>query len=199
MYLIVLALALAGQTPSKGSPIDYSDCYLMGRPDSQVRIEVYSDLQCPSCRTFYLYTVTSLVKEYSAGNKVALLFHDFPLASHAVSRTATHYALAAKSLGRAQWAKVIEELYSYQAVWAYDGKIDPVLSRILTLDEFQTVKAKLNDPAIEKVIESEVAAGNEKKVDQTPTVFVTMNGREQRLAGGLSFPVLKQFIDRSLN
>ncbi len=198
MRWILLALAIAVQAPLKNAPIDYGDGYLMGRTDSPVRIEVYSDLQCPSCRTFYLYTITSLMKEYAAGQKVALIFHDFPLVSHPVSRIATRYALAAKSLGREKWTKVIETLYEYQGVWSYDGQIDPILARVLTSDELQAVNAKLNDPAIEQTINREVALGNGKKVNQTPTVFVTMNGREQRLEGGLAFPVLKQFIDRGL-
>ncbi len=198
MHWIVLALAILGQGPAKSAQMDYADGYLIGGADCPVRIEVYSDLQCPSCRTFYLYTVTALMKEYAAGGKVALIFHDFPLVTHPVSRIATRYALASKSLGRDRWSRVIEELYSYQAQWSYDGKVEPVLSRILTPDELQTIKAKLSDPSIEQVINREVALGNEKKVDQTPTVFVTMSGREQRLAGGLTFPVFKQFIDRSL-
>ncbi len=198
MHWIVLALALAGQTPAKAGQMDLADGYLMGRADSPVRIEVFSDLQGPACRTFYLFTVTSLIKEYSAGNKVALIFRDFPLVIHPVSKFATRYVLATKTLGRETWARVIEDLYTYQAQWSYDGKLEPVLSRVLSPDELQAVKAKIDDPAIEKQIDQEVALGNEKKVDQTPTIFVTMDGKEQRLPGGLTFPVLKQFIDRSL-
>ena len=198
MYWIMLALAITGQAPARTAQTDYADGYLMGKADSLVRIEVYSDFQCPSCRTFYLYTVTSLLKEYSAGNRVAVIFRDFPLPSHPVSRVATRYALAAKTLGREQWTRVIENLYTYQAEWSYNGKIEPVLSRTLTPAEVEVVKGKLNDPAIEQIIDREVAMANERKVQQTPTVFVTMNGREQRLVGGLSFPVLKEFIDRSL-
>jgi protein-disulfide isomerase len=194
----MLAFVLAGQAPAGAAPIDYADGYLMGKPDSPVRLEVFSDLQCPSCRTFYLYTVTDLIKEYSAGNKVAVIFRDFPLQMHPVSRPATRYAVAAKLLGREQWTRVIEYLYTHQAEWSYDGKIEPVLSRILTPGEMQTIKTKMNDPAIEQSIDREVALGNEKKVSQTPTIFVTMGGKEQRLEGGLTFLVLKQFIDRSL-
>ncbi len=195
---MVLALAFLGQAPGKTAQVDYSYNYLMGKPDSPVQIEVFSDLQCPSCRTFYLYTVTNLLQEYAAGNKVAVIFRDFPLASHPVSRAATRNEIAAKALGHEKWLKVIEILYTYQAEWSYDGKLEPVLARVLTPEEIQALKAKVSDPAIEKIIESEVARGNQKKVDATPTVFVTMGGKEQRLVGGLTFPVLKQFIDRFL-
>ncbi len=198
MYWIMFALVITGQAQSKTTQAGYTDGYLIGTADSPFRIELFSDFQCPSCRTFYLYTVTGLMKEYSAGNKVAIIFRDFPLPQHPVARAATRYALAAMSLGRDQWIKVIEYLYDCQAEWSYDGRIEPVLSRILSPDEMRTLKGKLVDPAIEGVIDHEVAVGKEKKVQSTPTVFVTAGGKEQRFVGGLSFGVLKEFIDRSL-
>jgi protein-disulfide isomerase len=194
----MFALVIMGQTQSKATQTGYADSYLMGTIDSPVRMEVFSDFQCPSCRTFYLNTVTGLIKEYSAGNKVAIIFRDFPLPQHPVARLATRHALAAKSLGSEQWIKVVEYLYNCQAEWSYDGRIEPVLSRILTPDEMQILKGKLNDPALEQAIDHEIALGNEKKVQSTPTVFVTTGGKEQRFVGGLAFPILKEFIDRSL-
>jgi len=198
MHWIMLALVIMGQVPAKSTQKDFADSYLIGRADSPVRIEIFSDFQCPMCRTFYLETVTRLLKEYSAGDKVAIIFRDFPLQQHPAARIATRYALASKSLGREQWMKVIEYLYTCQAEWSYDGKIEPVLSRILDPGEMEILKAKLNDPTIEQSIDHEVALGNERQVDSTPTVFATMGGKEQRLVGGLAFPVFKEFIDRSL-
>jgi len=198
MHWFMIMLLMAGQIPSKPVQADHDSSYLIGRSDSPVRIEMFSDFQCPSCRTFYLYTVTSLIKEYSAGDRVGIVFREYPLSLHPVSRPAARYAVAAKSLGREKWGRVIEYLYTNQAEWSYDGKIEPVLSRILSPDEMQTLKGKLNDPAVEQAIDLDVALGNEKKVESTPTVFVTMGGKEQRLVGGLTFPVFKEFIDRSL-
>ncbi len=198
MYSILFAFVLIGQAQPKTTQTGYTDNYLMGTAESPVRIELFSDFQCPSCRSFYLNTVTNLLKEYSAGNKVAIIFRDFPLAMHPVARPATRYALAARSLGHERWLKVIEYLYNCQAEWSYDGKIDQVLSRILTPDEMQTLRGKLTDPAIEQSIDHEVALGTERKVQSTPTLFVTMGGKEQRLVGGLAFPIMKDFIDRGL-
>ncbi|HUI71270.1 MAG TPA: thioredoxin domain-containing protein [Spirochaetia bacterium] len=198
MHWIMLALAILGQAPASGAQKDNADSYLMGKADSPVRIEIFSDFQCPMCRTFYLDTVTRLLHEYAAGDKVAVIFRDFPLQQHPASRIATRYALASKSLGRDQWAKVIEYLYTCQAEWSYDGKMEPVLSRILDPAQMQTLKGKANDPAIEQAIDHEVELGNERKVDSTPTIFFTAGGKEQRMVGGLAFPAFKEFIDRSL-
>jgi len=198
MYWILLALVIVGQAPATNTQKDNTDSYLIGKADSPVRIEIFSDLQCPMCRTFYLDTVAKLMQEYAAGDKVAIIFRDFPLQMHPASRIATRYAVASKSLGREQWAKVIEYLYTCQAEWSYDGKMEPVLARILDPAQMQIVKGKANDPAIEQAIDHEVELGNERKVDSTPTFFFTAGGKEQRVVGGLTFPVLKEFIDRSL-
>ena len=198
MLWVTCVLMIVGQTQPKTVEAAYAGNYLMGKTDSPVRIELFSDFQCPSCRNFYLNTITNLMKEYSAGDKVAVIFRDFPLPGHPVARPATRYAVAAKSLGREPWIKVVEYLYTCQAEWSYDGKIDRVLSRILTAEEMETLRRKLSDPAIEQEIDRDVALGQDRKVQSTPTVFVTVGGKEQRFVGGLSFPIMKDFIDRSL-
>ncbi len=102
MSWIVLTLLILGQASMGTSQTDSAPNYLMGKPDSPVKIDLFSDFQCPACRAFYLDTVTPLLAEYSAGNKVAVIFHDFPLSLHASSRTAARYSLATKCLGREQ-------------------------------------------------------------------------------------------------
>jgi protein-disulfide isomerase len=198
MNWIFLALLIAGQAPAGSKPAVDAENYLIGKADSPVRIEVFSDFQCPSCRAFYLNTVTKLITEYAAGNKVAIVMREFPLGIHPVSRPPARYAVAARMLGRERQLKVIEHLYTCQAEWSYDGKIEPVIARILTEDEMEKVKEKVKDPAVERTIDHDVELGNSKKVTSTPTVFVTMGGKEQTLVGGLSYPVFKEYVDRSL-
>ncbi len=168
--------------------------YLMGKPDSPVRIEVFSDMECPSCRTFFLETLSPLLERYSAGNNVAVIFHDFPLPMHRTSRTAARYTIASAHLGREQLIKTIKYLYTCQAEWAYDGNVDAVLARALTPDEMAKVRDKLKDPAIEQTIDRELELGKKRNVESTPTFFVTMQGKEQRVVGGLSFSSLNGYI-----
>ncbi len=198
MTWIVLALLVMGQS-SVGSPGIYTgENYLMGKSDSPVKIDLFSDFQCPSCREFFLDTVSPLLDEYSAGNKVAVIFHDFPLTIHASSRIAARYSLASKCLGRERYIKVIKYLYTCQAEWSYDGNVERVIARILSPDELAKVIDKLKDPAIEQTVDREVTLGNKRKVESTPTFFVTMRGKEERVVGGLSLPVLNAFIAPNL-
>ena len=194
MNWIALALLVLGQSSVGPSQADSADNYLMGKPDSPVKIDIFSDFECPACRTFFLETVSPLLAQYSAGNKVAVIFHDFPLSIHASSRSAARYSLASKCLGREQYVNIIRYLYTCQREWAFDGNIERIVARILSLDEMEKVKDRLKDPAIEKTIDREVALGNKREVQSTPTFFVTMGGKEQRVVGGLSLPVLNSFI-----
>jgi protein-disulfide isomerase len=191
----MLALLIVGQVPEKTAQMNPADDNLMGGPDSPVRIELFSDFQCPACRTFYLDTVTRLISEYSAGKKVCFVFRDFPLLLHPVARVAARYALASKSLGHDQWLKVIEYLYTCQVEWSYDGKFEPILSRILSAREMEKIKEELKNPAIEQAIDRTVSLGNSKDIASTPTLFITIGGKEQRVTSGLPFPILKSYID----
>jgi len=195
MRWIMLALWIVAQAPDKAAQMNLDDDVMMGGPDSPVRIELFSDFECPSCRIFYLDTVTRLLSEYAADNKVCFVFRDFPLTSHPVSRIAARYAVASKSLGRDRWLKVVEYLYTCQAEWSYNGKIEPVLSRILSDQDMAKLKEEVKNPAHEQALDRSVSLGNSKKVNSTPTFFVTMGGKEQRVTGGLSFPLLKASID----
>ncbi len=195
MRWLMLALLIVGQVPAKTTQESSADDALMGGPASPVKLELFSDFQCPACRAFYLDTVTRLLNEYSAGNKVWFVFRDFPLTMHPVAREAARYAVASRILGHDQWLKVIEYLYTFQGEWSYDGNIDAVISRILSAQDMAKVKEALKNPVIEQTIERSVSLGNSKNVNQTPTLFVTLGGKEQRVINGLPFPVLKGFID----
>jgi protein-disulfide isomerase len=48
------------------------------------------------------------------------------------------------------------------------------------------------------MIDRNIALGNSKAVMVTPTFFVTMGGKEQKVANGLPLQTLKSFIDPSL-
>ncbi len=198
MHWIVLALVMMGQSSAAAAQTGPGGSYLMGRTDSPVKIDLFSDFECPSCRAFYLDTVSRLIDEYSAGNKVAVIYHDFPLAVHASSRKAARYSLAVKCLGPETYLKVIGYLYTCQAEWAYDGNIERVLSRVLTPDQMAKVKESLKDPSIEQTIDHEVALGDGRKITATPTFFLTMAGKEQRVEGGLPYTVLKAYISPGL-
>jgi protein-disulfide isomerase len=74
--------------------------------------------------------------------------------------------------------------------------VDDVVFKALGPDEYFSLRKLLLDSTIDSAIESEVTMGQKKEVTSTPTFFVYSLGREQKVVGGLPYPVLKGFFDR---
>jgi protein-disulfide isomerase len=170
---------------------------LGGTVNSPVRIEVFSDFQCPGCRDLYLGTIRQVLQEYSTKDKVCIIYHEFPLDSiHQHAREAARYAEAASRLGQDKLLAVMDSLFTDQAQWAQDGSLESSVSKALPRDDFQKLKKMLQDPSINSDIEKEVQLGLKREVKSTPTLFVHYVGKEQKAEGVVTYPVLKQFIDQ---
>jgi protein-disulfide isomerase len=193
ILVAVLTAVLTAGSLSAGN----DDCSI-GLQGAPIKIEVFSDFQCPSCRTFYLDTIRPVIQNYARLNKVCLVYYEFPLMQHPLARECSRYAVAARQLGRAQWEQVTEALYSRQAEWSQTGKVEWVVAQSLSADDFARVKQLANTPEVEQEINREVALATSRGVSSTPTFFVTTNGREQRVVGGVTFDVLKSHIERNL-
>ncbi len=188
--LAVLAQGAAGYA-------DNPEC-VAGLPNSPIKIEVFSDFQCPSCRTFYLETIRPVIDNYARFNKVSVYYYDFPLVQHPYARQAARFAVAARQLGRAQWTQVTDGLYSEQALWSADGKVEAAVARSLSPEDFARIKKLSESPGVNEEIERTVMIGNSRGVTSTPTFFVSAGGREQRVVGGVSYSILKGFIDQNV-
>src|SRR5271169_760063 len=96
---------------------------ILGSPAAPVRIEVYSDFECPACKTFHEQMLPLIVKDYVIPGKVAVISHEFPLniPDHKYSRQAADYATAAARLNIYQ--PVADVLFKEQANWMNNGKL----------------------------------------------------------------------------
>lgn len=169
---------------------------LGGSVNSPIRIEVFSDFQCPACRDLYLGTIRQVLQDYSSKDKVCIIYHEFPLSIHQYSREAARYAEATARLGQEKLLPVMDSLFTDQAQWSQDGSLESSVSKALSRDDFQKVKKMLQDPSINSEIEKEVQLGLKREVKSTPTLFVHYIGKEQKAEGVVTYPVLKQFIDQ---
>ncbi|MGA2263557.1 MAG: thioredoxin domain-containing protein [Acidobacteriota bacterium] len=195
LALLTLAFVFHPEASPQSAELKPEQC-LGGELDAVIRIEVFSDFECPACREFYLRTIRQVLKEYSSLDKVCVVYHEFPLRGHKYSRQAAQYAKAAQRLGRKQWTAVLDALYENQEKWSQDGSLDDTVFKALGAVEYTSLKKLLLDPSIDAAIDSEVSLGEKKEVTSTPTSFVYAIGREEKVVGGLPYPVLKEFIDR---
>jgi len=169
-----------------------------GTLNAPIKLEVYSDFQCPSCAQFFLEVITPAVREYGRSGKICVLYNEYPIPSHSYSRQAARYSLAAQRIGRTQWLAVMSALYQRQVLWGEDGDIDKALTGVVSAEDLARIKKIAAESSIDDAISRDVALGEKREVRATPTVFVTIQKKTQRVDRVLPYEVWKDFFDDNL-
>jgi len=158
------------------SPVGYAagadGLFLSGSAELPVRIEVFSDFQCPACGYFFLNTVQQILKNYK--DRVSLVYYEFPLEQHRYSRRASHYVTAVAGLGDQQkLSAVFEALFADRDKWAEDGNLDASVSRVMSPEDFEKVKSimETDRARIEQEIEASIREGIKREISGTPAMF----------------------------
>jgi protein-disulfide isomerase len=198
--LAVVALTLAWAGPIWGqarvTPGDLTSEKSLGSREAPITIEVFADYQCPQCRLFYETVTRQLIDNYVSTGKVYLVHRDFPLSMHTYSHQAAHWLNAAAAAGF--YATVEQALYDKQDEWAPTGKIEPILAGVLNPADMKKVRLveAADGPLLDAAVASDMALGNSKHVDGTPTIFVSHRGQTTQLpTGGVNYQLLKQYLD----
>jgi protein-disulfide isomerase len=184
--------------PAKPAATDLTAVKAMGSPRAPITIEVFSDYQCPQCRQFFETTTRQLVDNYVVPGKVYLVHRDFPLNMHSHSHDAARWASAAAAVGHAQFEAVEKALYAKQDVWGGSGQIEPIVAAALSPADMAKVRKiqSTETPKLDAAIQSDLSLGNTRRVNGTPSVFVTHRGEVTPLpAGGVDYSLLKQYLD----
>jgi len=189
--------AQAGKAaPAATAALDITTLKAMGSKSAPITIEVFSDYQCPQCRNFYLETARQLMQTYIPAGKVYYVHRDFPLSMHSHSRDAARWATAAAIAGVFETAE--QTLYSEQDDWGSTGKIEDVLSAAISptdMKKVRTIEAS-QGPQIDAAIAKDMALGDSRGVNGTPTIYVFHKGQMTPLPpGGVNYSLLKQYID----
>ncbi len=196
---LFLAMAPLGRGQARASAAVLASEKALGSKEAPITMEVFTDYQCPACRGFYEMTLRPVIDNYVAAGKVYLVQHDFPLPMHAYSREAARWANAAAEIGRFE---VVEQaLYAKQDQWGTTGKIEPVVAGVLSPAEMRKVREILQARGrqIDAAINRDVNLALQRRVNQTPTIFVTHRGQTTPLPpGGVSYALLKQYLDMLL-
>jgi len=170
---------------------------LSGSATSPVRIDVFSDLQCPSCRELFIQILQPVMKEYK--DKVSIVYHEFPLSGHRYAHPAARYVAAAGRLGQPQMLSVYDAIFNDQAYWATDGNLEASVSKGISGEDFARVQQILQNSnslaEINNTIQKEQQLGIRKGVNVTPTMFISHGGSEQKVEGRPTYQVMKQFLD----
>ena len=165
----------------------------LGQSSAHVTIEIFSDYQCPSCKTLHDQTVNPLIADYVRKGKVYLVHREFPLPQHQFARIAAAYAAAAYRVGK--YEEVGNALFERQASWSVTGKVDEVAAAVLSAADAKKVRDLAKQPAIEEEISYEVGLGRNANVNQTPTLIIIHKGKKYPFTGIVTYTVLRKFVD----
>jgi protein-disulfide isomerase len=184
---VVLPWLAAGAEGDKGK--------ILGSPAAPVRIEVYSDFECPACKTFHEQMLPLIVRDYVIPGKVAVVSYEFPLkiADHKYSRLAAEYATAAARLNIYQ--PVADALFQEQAAWMTSGRLWETVAGVLSPEQQKRVQALAKEPSVAEEVQRDVDAGTRAGVHATPTIIIS-HGTERY---PIPWPVNYGFLQSLLN
>ena len=160
-------------------------------------MEIFSDYQCPACRTLFLTTNRMLMDNYVSTGKVYVIHRDFPLPMHAYSRVAARYARAAAEIGKVE--AVEKALFETQDKWEQTGDVDGTVAAALSPAEMAKVRALVKGGTLEPLIDKDYELGQMYRVNQTPTSVFHSKGQTYPYSGAMSSDILRQFLDQLLS
>jgi len=168
-----------------------------GSKTAAIVMEVFSDFQCPACKTLYLTTNRTLMDNYVSSGKVYLIHRDFPLPMHAYSRVAARYARAAAQIGKGEAAE--QALFQNQEKWEQSGDVDGTVAAALSSADMTKVRSLVKGGTLEPLIDKDYSLGQTYHVNQTPTTVFHCKGQTYPYAGVMSYEILRQFLDQLLS
>jgi protein-disulfide isomerase len=194
----------ADPAPSRPAPpqtatvaSDYDPHKVFGSKNAPVIMEVFSDFQCPACKTLFTTTNRQLMDNYVTVGKVFLIHRDYPLPMHAYSRVAARYARAAAQLGKTE---VVEQaLFQNQEKWEQTGDVDGTVAAVLSPAEMTKVRALVKSGTLEAAIDKDYALGTGYHVNQTPTTIIHSKGQTYPVVGVVTYDTLRSFLDQLLS
>jgi len=189
----VLALALAALLPCLAASSDADSGKSMGSPSAPIRIEVFSDFECPACKGLHEQILPLVFKDYVIPGKVYLVSREYPLPMHQYSREAANYATAAARIGK--YEQVANALFLNQAAWEVSGKVWDTVANVLTPAEAKKVQSLAKDASVLSAVERDVDAGKAAAINQTPTMIVTRGTKRYPLAGTVNYNLLRSLLD----
>jgi len=179
---IIFVLCLAAYAPPAGAADGESGLILSGSAASSVRLEIFSDFECPGCRSFFLNTIQPILRNYK--DRVCVVYYEFPLDMHLYARSASRYVSAAARLGdRQKLLKLFETLFTDQDKWAQNGELEVSVAKALSPEDLNKVKniMETDRDGIERDIDRDIQEGMDRKINATPTIFLVNAGKQERV------------------
>lgn len=167
-------------------PLSLAGAPSRGPENAKLTLTVFSDFQCPYCRTA-ARKVDELAKLYP--NDLRIVFKQYPLESHSEAAMAAEAALAAHAQGK--FWPFHDKLFAYRA--PLNRGLFKTWARELGLDVAR-FDSELDKGKYKATVARETREGDAANVTGTPSFF--LNGR--RFKGALEPAVMKPLLDEMI-
>ncbi len=191
----VLVSALGVWAGQSSAPVPDIDPHVaFGSKNAPIVMEVFSDFQCPACKTLFTTTNRQVMDNYVSTGKVYFIHRDFPLPMHAHSQVAALYGRAAAHIGKFE---VVEQaLFDSQEKWEQTGDVDGTVAAALSPAEMTKVRALVKGGTLNPLIQKDVALGKLYNLNQTPTTVFHAKGQTFPYSGVMNYEILRNFLDQ---
>jgi len=194
LVLLLIAPVFAAQNQPAATVPDVDPHVATGSKTAPITMEVFSDFQCPACKTLFMTTNRQVMENYVSTGKVYLIHRDFPLPMHAHSQVAAQYSRAAAQIGK--FEPVEQALFQNQEKWEQTGDVDGTVAAVLSSAEMTKVRAIVKAGTVNAAIQKDVALGHLYNVSQTPTTVFHSKGQTFPYGGSMSYEILRNFLDQ---
>ena len=184
--------------PTPVSLIDAANPRSIGNPNAPVKMDIWSDFQCPACDDFALNVEPQLITQYVATGKVYLTYRDFAFIDSGAANGESHQAAAAaRCVGDKFWP-FHDYLFENQSTTGENsGKFSTAflasVADAVVADRTAYDACMANGAAaMVAAVNAETAQGQAAGVHQTPTV--ALDGKLQQ-GGSLPLSTLGPAID----
>lgn len=164
-----LAVTPAVSSENFGSTPGAIPSHLRGDVKAKITIEEFGDFQCPPCATLS----SGLAKlEHDYGDKLRVIFRQYPLPMHNHAMEAAQAAEAAGAQGH--FWEMHDLLYKNQIAWSKEPDVAPVFAeyaKSLRLD-LERFREDLRNPKLTARISADQKRADALGVKSTPTLFL---------------------------
>jgi protein-disulfide isomerase len=155
------------------------DAASLGPKDAPVTMVLFSDFQCPFCSQMATGLMHDIVP--TEGDKIRLIFRNFPLPMHPWARAAAEATACAQAQNDKYFWPLHDYIFAHQHEISVENMTSKLSEQAATVEGFDPARFQtcIDKKETAAKVDQDVAFGNEMKVTGTPTLFI--NG--QRVSG----------------
>lgn len=164
----------------------------IGSDGAKVKIVEFTDFQCPYCKKLHEEVISKMLKEY--GDKVQLVFKNYPLPSHTMAEPAALASECANEQGK--FEAYADKLFANQETW---GKLKDASGTFKSYASQLGLKSSdfskcLDDKKYQEKVKATLDEGQDFGIQGTPALFIGDNFQN----GLVKYEDVKKILDEKL-